>query len=242
MYYEVNVNGAKNICQAAEKLDIQKIIFSSSVAIYGFAPPNTDESGKVNYFNEYGRTKHLAEKIYIEWFEKDPENRTLVIIRPTVIFGPGNRGNVYNLINQIASKKFLMFGSGKNIKSMAFVDNVSAFFEYSLKFKTGLHIFNYVDKPDLNMNDFVKIIRKKLFGKNNVGLRLPTFVAYLIGFFADVISFLTRRKLTVSLIRIRKFLSQTSFETSIKKLDFKPPYSLKDALHLTLDTEFNSKK
>ena len=39
---------------------------------------------------------------------------SLIIVRPTVIFGEGNRGNVYNLLNQIASGKFLMVGKGEN--------------------------------------------------------------------------------------------------------------------------------
>jgi len=57
-----------------------------------------DESGEPNYFNDYGRTKYLAEQVYKEWQAEDPENRSLVIVRPTVIFGEGNRGNVYNLV------------------------------------------------------------------------------------------------------------------------------------------------
>ena len=62
LYDDVNVEGARNICLAAEKFNINKIIFTSSVAVYGFAPKNTGESGKINHFNDYGRTKFLAEK------------------------------------------------------------------------------------------------------------------------------------------------------------------------------------
>ena len=74
---------------------VKNLIFTSSVAIYGFAPADTDESGEPNYFNDYGRTKYMAEQIYKEWQLEDPDNRTLVIVRPTVIFGEGNRGNVF---------------------------------------------------------------------------------------------------------------------------------------------------
>ena len=90
-----------------------------------------------------------------------------------MIFGEGNRGNVYNLFTQIAGKRFLMFGKGKNRKSMAYVENVAAFIEYSLDFKPGIHIYNYVDKPDLDMNSLVSTVRGVLFGKPNVGIRLP---------------------------------------------------------------------
>ena len=48
---------------------------------------------------------NILQKIYIDWYNKDPENRKLIIIRPTVIFGEGNRGNVYNLFKQIATKE-----------------------------------------------------------------------------------------------------------------------------------------
>ena len=122
LYDDVNVGGAKNVCNAARKFNINNIIFTSSVAIYGFAPKNTNENGEPNYFNDYGRTKYLAEKVYIKWYEEDPTNRSLTIIRPTVIFGEGNRGNVYNLLKQIASKRFAMIGNGANIKSMAYVE------------------------------------------------------------------------------------------------------------------------
>ena len=56
-----------------------------------------------------------------------------------------------------------MIGNGNNIKSMAFVENVSSFIDYSLKFQKDYHLFNYVDEPGLNMNDIVYIIKKRLF-------------------------------------------------------------------------------
>jgi len=89
LYDDVNVGGARSVCEAARKHNITKIIFTSSVAIYGFAAPDTDESGIVDYFNDYGRTKYLAECVYKEWQQEDPDNRSLIIVRPTVIFGEG---------------------------------------------------------------------------------------------------------------------------------------------------------
>jgi GlcNAc-P-P-Und epimerase len=73
-YDDVNVRGAKNVCEAARKHGINRIIFTSSVAIYGFAPADTDETGESNYFNDYGRTKYLAEQVYKAWQLEDPES------------------------------------------------------------------------------------------------------------------------------------------------------------------------
>ena len=237
-YDEVNVDGANNICVCARKFNINKIIFTSSVAIYGFASANTDETGRPNYFNDYGRTKYLAEQVYKDWQAEDPENRTLVIVRPTVIFGEGNRGNVYNLLKQISLKRFVMVGNGKNKKSMAYVENIAAFLENSLSFKKGLHIYNYIDKPDFDMNTLVTEARKTLFKKKNVGLRLPAFLGVTIGFFADVVSKVVGKSLPVSSIRVKKFMGTTQFVSSISETNFVPPVSLKEGLARTLRYEF----
>lgn len=238
LYDDVNIGGAEKLCEAARKFNINKIIFTSSVAIYGFAPADTDESGAPNYFNDYGRTKYIAEGVYKEWQAEDPDNRTLIIIRPTVIFGEGNRGNVFNLLKQIASRRFAMFGDGKNKKSMAYVENVAAFLEYSLSFSTGLHIYNYIDKPDLDMNTLVSEVRSTLFGKNNVGLRLPRLLGISIGYLADAVAKVINRSLPVSSIRVKKFFGTTQFDSSASETGFIAPVSLQAGLERTLRYEF----
>jgi len=237
-YDDVNVQGAVNVCEAAKKYNIGKIVFTSSVAIYGFSPADTDECGLPNYFNDYGRTKFLAEGVYKEWQAEDPDNRTLVIIRPTVIFGEGNRGNVYNLLRQIASRRFVMFGDGTNRKSMAYVENVVAFLEYSLSFVPGVHIYNYIDKPDLDMNTLISKARSILVGKNNVGLRLPGFLGISLGYFSDAVAMIINRSLPVSSIRVKKFMGTTQFGSSAGTTGFIAPVSLEDGLARTLRYEF----
>ena len=120
---------------------IKKIVFTSTVAVYGFAQPGTDEAGEINPFNEYGRTKYEAEKKLKIW--QEASDNALIIVRPTVIFGEGNRGNVYNLLQQIASGKFLMIGNGENKKSMAYIGNIVAFLEACISSNQKSGIFNY---------------------------------------------------------------------------------------------------
>ena len=238
LYDEVNVDGARRVCEVAEAKGINKIIFTSSVAVYGFAPLGTDESGEINYFNDYGRTKYEAELIYKAWQEKDPENRTLVIVRPTVVFGEQNRGNVYNLLRQIASGKFMMIGDGTNRKSMAYVENIAAFLEYSLKFENGVHIYNYIDKPDFDMNTLVANVNKALGKEEKIGFRLPFVIGYGIGKVFDLVAAVTGKKFTVSSIRVKKFCSDSMFDTSVAKSGFVPPVKLEDGLASTIKYEF----
>ncbi len=240
LYDDVNVTGAENVCTACKQVGIKKIIFTSSVAVYGFAPLGTDETGKINYFNDYGRTKWLAEGKYRNWL-KESSDHSLTIIRPTVIFGEQNRGNVYNLLKQIASGLFPMVGNGKNIKSMAYVENVAAFIEYSLLNTAGEHLFNYIDKPDFDMNTLVKEIHKTL-GKEKKLFHWPYWLGMLGGYAFDLLAFVIRKKLPISSIRVKKFCSNSMFNAEqIKKTNFQAPASLKEGLEKTIRYEFIDK-
>ena len=206
--------------------------FHKPVAVYGFAP-RTDETGKINYFNDYGRTKWLAEGKYRNWL-KENSKHSLTIIRPTVIFGEQNRGNVYNLLKQIASGLFPMVGNGKNIKSMAYVENVAAFIEHCLSNTEGEHLFNYIDKPDFDMNTLVKEIHKTL-GKEKKLFHWPYWLGMLGGYAFDLLAFVIRKKLPISSIRVKKFCSNSMFNAEqIKTTAFKAPVSLKEGLEKQL--------
>lgn len=237
-YDDVNVKGAENVCAAASRSDVKTIVFTSSVAVYGFAPEDTDEAGQINYFNDYGRTKYLAEVVYRRWQQEDPKNRTLVIIRPTVVFGEGNRGNVFNLCQSISAGRFLMIGSGENVKSMAYVDNVADFISYSLNFGPGAHVYNYVDKPDLDMNTLVATVKRLLFGRTTVGVRLPVSVGLALGLLADALSRVLGVSLPVSAVRVRKFIATTKFASAVSETNFEASVSLEEGLSRTIRHDF----
>lgn len=239
LYDEVNVAGARNLCTVARQKNINTIIFTSSVAVYGFAPVGTNENGVINPFNDYGRTKYAAEQVYIDWQSEALGERTLIVVRPTVVFGEQNRGNVYNLLRQIASGKFVMVGDGNNRKSMAYVGNVAAFLQFAIKaFKPGVHIYNYIDKPDISMNRLVGTVNRMLGRPEQIGFRLPFAVGYVIGTCFDALAVITGKKFAISSIRVKKFCANSVFETSIAKTGFVPPVPLSDALERTVRHEF----
>ena len=120
LYYDTNVGGMKTTLAAMEKNGVKRLVFFSSVAVYGLDKKNPDETHPADPFNHYGKSKWEAEQVLQEWSASHPD-WNIDIIRPTVIFGERNRGNVYNLLHQIAGGHFLMVGKGKNVKSMAYV-------------------------------------------------------------------------------------------------------------------------
>lgn len=237
LYDEVNVNGAQNICEVADELGIKKIIFTSSVAVYGFTEKETDESGSINYFNDYGRTKLLAEEKFKTWYRQG-NGKSLAIIRPTVVFGEGNRGNVYNLFHQIISGRFFMIGNGRNKKSMIYVENIAALLMKALELE-GYFLTNAVDKPDLTMNELVRLVNQCTKKEETIGIRIPQPVGMLGGYAFDLLSKMTGKKFNVSSVRIKKFCSSTQFASkNMGKINFESPVSLEEGLKRTLTFEF----
>ena len=239
LYYDVNVQGTRNVLAAMMKNGVKNIIFASSVAVYGLNKVNPDESHPEDPFNHYGKSKWQAEEVLREWYNEEPDSRSLTIIRPTVIFGERNRGNVYNLLKQIAGGKFAMVGSGTNYKSMAYVGNIVEFIKYKLlNVEKGYEVYNYVDKPDLNMNQLVAEVEKSL-DKKIPSVHLPYAAGMLGGFCFDLLSKVTGKKYAISSVRVKKFCATTQFDaTKVHSSGFTAPYTLSEGLDRTLKYEF----
>ncbi|UIR56014.1 NAD-dependent epimerase/dehydratase family protein [Sphingobacterium sp. SRCM116780] len=238
LYYDVNVQGMRNTLEVMETLGIKRLIFTSSVAVYGLDKDNPDETFPIDPFNHYGKSKWQAEQVLQEWY-KTHSDWNINIVRPTVIFGEGNRGNVFNLLSQIASGKFMMIGKGNNQKSMTYVGNIIAFMEFMIRnITSGYNIYNYVDKPDFTTNDLVyhtgEILKKKV-----PTTHIPYWVGMMGGYGFDILAFITRKKLNISSVRVKKFCAVTKYDsTKAMSSGFVPPYSLEEGLKRMLDAEF----
>ena len=241
-YDEVNAGGAANVCGACRRLGIDRLIFTSTAAVYGVAaPPEVTEQHAPAPFNAYGWSKLRAEQLHRDWQAEAPKARSLAIVRPTAVFGEGNRGNVYQLVHQLDAGRFLMVGNGRNRKSIAYVGNVSAFLAAALDCGPGSHLFNYVDKPDLSTRELVETILQALGREPRVGLRVPFAVGYFGGLICDLAAALTGAALPVSAVRIRKFCSTTTFSGArVQATGFRPPYSLQEGLLKTIRHEVKS--
>lgn len=240
LYESVNIDGATNIIKAAEANDIHKIVFTSSVAIYGLNVGIPDELTDPKPFNEYGRTKYEAEKIFFNWQKKD-SNNCLQIIRPAVVFGERNRGNVFNLINQIVTGKFAMIGNGKNKKSMGYVGNIAYFLSTLTEKNKDLDIFNFAGKNDLTMNEILLIVKDEL-KIEKFFLTIPYGLGIVGAYIFDIISKLTGKKFPISAVRVKKFVADTTVSTEhLYDSGFTEKYSLEVGLRNMIKHEFKDK-
>lgn len=238
LYYDTNVGGMKVTLNAMEKNGIKRLVFFSSVAVYGLNKKNPNEDHPADPFNHYGKSKWQAEQVVKEWHASHPD-WNINIVRPTVIFGERNRGNVYNLLKQISSGHFLMVGKGTNVKSMAYVGNIVAFVKFMIEnVKEGYNVFNYIDKPDTNMNDLVALVSEVL-NKKIPATHFPYWMGMMGGYCFDMLAFVTHKKLAISSVRVKKFCATTQFDsTKAMTSGFVPPFTLKEGLARTLEFEF----
>jgi hypothetical protein len=92
------------------------------------------------------------------------------------------------------------------------------------------------------MNTLVGKINKTLGREYNKNCKIPFFIGDLIGVFFDIIAMITNKKLPISAIRIKKFCSDSSFNTSIDTTGFIRPCTLEEGLSRTVKYEFVEKK
>ena len=242
LYYDTNIGGMEVTLRAMEKNGINRIIFFSSVAVYGLDKNCPDENSPAQPFNHYGKSKWQAEQLLTKWHDSHPD-WNINIIRPTVVFGEHNRGNVYNLLKQISSGRFLMIGKGNNKKSMAYVGNIAAFVKFIIEnAKTGYNVFNYVDKPDLSMNQLVAQA-SRILGKNTPTVHIPYRLGMLAGYCFDAFAKITGHKTTISSTRVKKFCATTEFASEkAHNSGFNAPYTLREGLIRTINHEFATRK
>jgi len=171
-FYHVNVNGTRTILEAMRKAEIGGIIFYSSVAVYGSQSLPTDEETIPEPDTPYGTTKLEAEKLIREWTAEQPGRKAL-IIRPTVVFGPRNKGNMYRLIRQIDRRLFVPIGDGTNIKSVAYVENLADATMFLMeKGLRSVKTYSYADEPHMSFRSIVNCIYA-LFGRSAPIISLP---------------------------------------------------------------------
>ncbi len=241
LYYETNGQGTANVTVAAKVNNVKHIIFTSTVAVYGLNSGTPDENTAVSPFNDYGKSKLEAEGHLQEWVKSDVGN-IATIIRPVVVFGENNRGNVYTLINQVVRGKFLMIGNGENKKSMAYVGNIANFLHYCLQEKGGIQIYNYADKPDFTTRKLITIIYQCL-GIKEPSFQIPYVLGIGAGYIFDVMARISGRTLPVSSIRVKKFCADTTVNADkYLKTGYKPRYTLAQGVERMVDHDFSSRK
>lgn len=233
-FFETNVQGTKNVLDFVESNNIKKFVFFSSVAIYGNSENGKNEDSFKEPLNDYGKSKLEAEVVIRNW-HKNNNDCKVIIVRPAVVFGEFNFGNVFNLIQQIKSKYYAIIGNGKNIKSIAYAKNLVDSVLFSLEnVKENYFEYNYCDYPQMSTTELSNLISRKL--NYTKPTKIPFIFTKFISIPVDILEAIIKRDLKFNSMRIRKFTESTFFKADrIRNLGFKANYSVEEAVNNTLE-------
>lgn len=188
-YFETNILGAENVCQWAREINCRTIIFTSSIAVYGSSKQAKDEFSLTTPDSPYGISKIIAEKIHSIWQAEDQINRKLLIVRPGVIYGFGEKGNVSRMIKAILGHYFFFTGNKKVQKAGGYVKELCNAMLFMLgklnEQRSSVQIFNFTMDPAPTLEDYAKAITKTAGVKRNiieVPFRLLLWASYFTQF------------------------------------------------------------
>jgi len=234
LYQQVNVEGTESLLRAAAHRGVHKFIFFSSVAVYGDSAVPTHEGLAPAPVSPYGRTKLLAEKRVEDWLRSE-SGREVVIVRPTVIFGPWNYANMYRLIDSLARRRYIGVGSGGNVKSIGYVENVADATLFLIeRMKAGIELFNYADSPHLTTRELVRCIATDLRVSVPV-VHIPKPLALAAALPFDVLARATGKDLPLTASRIDKFTRPTHhLAEKIRAIGYHPRFALRDGIRQTV--------
>ena len=227
-YFETNIRGAENVVAFAEKYGIKKILFTSSIAPYGAAEELKSEETLPTPNTPYGISKLVAEKIHMGWCEKS-NDRELTIVRPGIVYGKGEHGNMTRLYKGIKGRYYFYAGRKDTVKACIYVKELVRFIKYRMldnSFK-GTDIFNCTFEPAYTIEQICEAMKQATdLGKR----KIPKINGGLLMTAARIIGPLGGKKLGIHPARVKKLMVSTNI--SGKKLastEYEFHYNLKES-------------
>lgn len=225
-YFDTNIPGARNVCAYADSVDCANILFTSSIAVYGEISAPTDELVQTYPDTGYGISKLGAELIHEAW-QKVGARRRLVIVRPGVVYGPGDPGNILRMIRAIQNKIFVMPGDGSVRKSYAYIYGLLDSMEFMMSRPESRLCYNYVERETECLADLAGAVASEL-GIRRPRLRIPTQALVGVARVAQIVS---GGKSPIHPVRVRKASQSTHIVPGeLMQLGFPFRYSFAESL------------
>ena len=161
-YYDTNIAGANSVCEFADKYNIQEIVFTSSISVYGPDEIQKDENTTLTPNSAYGYSKMLAELIHKSWLARS-NTRQLTIVRPAVVFGPGEGGNFTRLATMMSKGLFVYPGRKDTIKACIYVDDLISAIDSARKTENAFELFNGAYAKRYTLEDIIECFKHNHF-------------------------------------------------------------------------------
>jgi nucleoside-diphosphate-sugar epimerase len=223
-YYTVNYEGTKSAYDEFLKSKASKFIFVSSIkaAVDVSTEPVTEE-GAPNPVTDYGKSKLKAE----QYIQSAPRvaGKNFYILRPAMIHGPGNKGNLNLLYRFVKTGIPFPFGAFENRRSFLSIDNFIFAVEQLLQKEIAPGIYHLADDGFIATNELYKVIAASI-GKKPMVLNIPK------SWILTVASILGKKHLINKLTEDM----MVSNKKIIKSLGVPLPIALRDGIDKTIQS------
>jgi len=160
-YYEVNVEGTRNVLTAAARAGVQKVVYCSTCGVHGnIDHPPGDENAPIKPADYYQQTKYEAEPFVREWNRRGLRT---TILRPAAIYGPGDPERFFMIFKRVARGVFPMFGDGKTLYHPLYIDNLVDAFVAAMRPEVGNgEAYLIADESYIEIEKLVKAVAAAL--------------------------------------------------------------------------------
>jgi nucleoside-diphosphate-sugar epimerase len=172
LFREVNVEGTRCIARAAVRSGVRRFVFVSSIGVFGTSSDaRLSEQSPIAPQEPYAITKWEAEQV-LRALERDSAME-VVVVRPTLVYGPHAKGNFLRLMRLVASGVPLPFGSVANSRSFIGVANLCDLLEACVSHpRAAGQTFVAADDEDISTSGLLTLISKAM-GRPDRQFRLP---------------------------------------------------------------------
>lgn len=123
VYFKINVDGTKNMLEAAKESHVKRFVHFGATGVYGFTGNKpASETSPYNPSNAYERSKCEGEKLAMEF---NKLGLPVTIIQPTVVYGPREKASILKFFKAVRKRIFPIIGNGKNKMDFVFVEDVA---------------------------------------------------------------------------------------------------------------------
>jgi GlcNAc-P-P-Und epimerase len=188
-YYEVNHGGTRNVLSLCDKLGVKTMVFTSTMMVFPAGEKRYSEGDQVAPDTAYGGSKALAERDVLSWSLGDLSKRSIVL-RPGVVFGPGDVGNFERMRRALEMRRFAFIGRRDTVKSCIHIDDLVGFILHAITFPelTGTY---HIAFPVATRIDEIVRATQQAFGLRGKVHRVPLSVAMFLG---RIISFVPQAR------------------------------------------------
>lgn len=235
--YRVNVEGTKNLLDAARDAKIKRFIFVSSLAVLGMRDHHGTPADSPYHKSgdSYIDTKIDSEKMAMEYYKN--YGLPVTVVRPGFVFGPRDNKLIPRLSERLGKKQFMFVGSGKNKINAVYIENLTdAIILAARNDKAVGQIYNVTNDSGMTLEGLVlKIV--DIWRFETPKKHIPKALAYLVCHVLTAFARLTKAKEPPYITKTRiKFLSlNLDFDIAKTKRDlgYNPRFSIEEGLKRT---------